>query len=107
MKFHTDENVSSAVALGLKRRGFDVSTTPESGLRGASDEQQLAYCLREQRIMVSHDADMLRLTATGTSHAGIVYCHNRRYKIGELILKLLAVASCVTTAEMKDRIEFL
>lgn len=107
MKFHTDENVSETVALGLERRGFDVSTTPGAGLRGVSDEDQLAYCLREERVMVSHDADMLRLAAAGASHAGIAYCHNQRYKAGELIPKLLALAGRASPAEMRNRIEFL
>jgi uncharacterized protein with PIN domain len=107
MKFHTDEHLSEAVALGLRRRGFDVTTTPQAGLLGVSDEEQLAYCRREERVMVSHDADMLRLAASGLSHDGIAYCHNQRYKPGELILKLLALAGRVSTAEMKNRIEFL
>jgi predicted nuclease of predicted toxin-antitoxin system len=93
MKFHTDEHVPEAVALGLRSRGFDVSTTPQAGLLSASDNEQLAHCRTQERVMVSHDADMLRLAATGIEHAGIAYCHNQRYKPGMLILKLLALAS--------------
>jgi len=107
MKFHTDEHVSEAVALGLRRRGFNVTTTPQSGLLGVSDEEQLAHCRSEERVMVSHDADMLRLATSGVTHNGIAYCHNQRYKTGQLIRKLLALASRVSTAEMKNRIEFL
>lgn len=107
MKFHTDEHVSEAVALGLRRRGFDVSTTPQAGLLGTTDEAQLAYCQREERVMVSHDADMLRLAAAGMMHAGIAYCHNQRYKSGKLILRLLTLAGRVSSDEMKNRIEFL
>jgi hypothetical protein len=36
MKFHTDEHVSEAVALGLRRRGLDVTTTVQAGLLGAA-----------------------------------------------------------------------
>jgi predicted nuclease of predicted toxin-antitoxin system len=45
MKFHTDENVAEVVALGMRRRGFDVTTTSQVGLRGAKDEEQLAFSL--------------------------------------------------------------
>jgi predicted nuclease of predicted toxin-antitoxin system len=107
MKFHTDENVSDAVALGLARRGIDTTTTTQAGLRGVSDEEQIAHCSKQQRILVTHDADILRLAASGTSHSGIAYCHIRQLKTGTLILKLLALAARVTVAEMKDRIEFL
>lgn len=37
IRFHLDENVSTAVAEGLRRRGIDVTTTPEQALIGISD----------------------------------------------------------------------
>ena len=107
MKFHIDEHVSDAVAQGLRRRGFDVTTTAQAGLLGAPDADQLAYCRREEKVMVSHDADMLRLAATGTPHAGIAYCHNQKYKPGQLIARLLLLSSRISPEEMKNRIEFL
>lgn len=82
VKFHTDEHVSDAVAQGLQRRGIDVTTTAQAGLLGAPDHLQLAYALREGRVMVSHDADMLRLAAAGTPHAGVAYCHGKKYGVG-------------------------
>ncbi|WP_256366914.1 hypothetical protein [Anabaena sp. UHCC 0253] len=32
IKFHLDENVSNAIASGLRKRGINVTTTPEQGL---------------------------------------------------------------------------
>jgi hypothetical protein len=43
IKFHLDENVSNAIALGLKRRGIDVTTMNEVGLIGVSDEEQIEF----------------------------------------------------------------
>jgi hypothetical protein len=40
IKFHLDENVSNAIAAGLRKRGIDVTTTPEQGLISVSDEVQ-------------------------------------------------------------------
>lgn len=107
MRFHLDENVSEAVAQGLRRRGIDVTTTPEAKLVRAADSRQLAQAAGEGRVMVSHDTDMLRLAAAGTSHAGIAYCHKQKYKVGQLILKLLALAGRVTAEEMINRVEYL
>jgi hypothetical protein len=107
MKFHTDDHIAAAVAMGLRRRGLDVTTTVQAGLLGSADEAQLAYCRREGRVMVSHDPDMLRLGAAGILHPGIAYCHNQKYKPGELILRLLALAGRVSAEEMKGRVEFL
>ncbi|BAZ28407.1 hypothetical protein NIES4074_08400 [Cylindrospermum sp. NIES-4074] len=39
IKFHLDENVTLAIANGLKRRGIDVTSTPEQEMIGKSDEQ--------------------------------------------------------------------
>jgi len=107
MTFHTDEHVSEAVAQGLRRRGIDVTTTPQAGLLGTEDLEQLAFCRRENRVMVSHDTDMLRLAAAGVTHAGIAYCHNQKYKAGGLISRLLALSRRVPAEQMQNRVEFL
>lgn len=39
IRFHLDENVHRAIAEGLRRRGIDVTTTPEVGLLNATDDQ--------------------------------------------------------------------
>ncbi|REJ58002.1 MAG: hypothetical protein DWQ58_04040 [Microcystis aeruginosa TA09] len=41
LKFHLDESVSNAIAKGLRMRGIDITTSPEEGLIGASDKEQL------------------------------------------------------------------
>ena len=43
IRFHLDENCATAIAEGLRRRGVDVTTTPEAGLLGSGDDEQLAY----------------------------------------------------------------
>ena len=51
LKFHLDESVSNAIAKGLRMRGIDVTTSPEKGLMGSSDEEQLAYALSQGRVI--------------------------------------------------------
>jgi hypothetical protein len=41
LRFHLDESVASAVAAGLRRRGIDVTTATDAGLRQANDEVHL------------------------------------------------------------------
>ena len=53
IRFHFDENGHRAVAEGLIRRGIDVTTTSTAGLPGATDEQQIAHCLAEGRVLFS------------------------------------------------------
>lgn len=47
---------------GLRQRGVDVVTTPESGMLGASDEEHLRRASAEGRVMVTQDDDFLRCT---------------------------------------------
>ncbi|WP_155960363.1 DUF5615 family PIN-like protein [Fischerella sp. PCC 9605] len=51
IRFHLDENVSNAIADGLRRRDIDVTTTPEQGLISVSDEEQVAIALAEGRVI--------------------------------------------------------
>ena len=89
IRVHLDENCSHAIAAGLRRRGIDVTTTPEVGLLGAIDQDQLAYCLAECRVMFSYDDDLLRLAASGVEHAGIAYCQQLKRSIGEIVRGLV------------------
>ena len=107
IKFHLDENVSNAVAEGLRRRGIDVSTTPEAGLMGVSDEAQVAFALAQQRIIFTHDDDLLRLHQTKINHLGIVYCHQGSRSIGELIKALSLIWEWVDPEDMVGQVEFI
>jgi predicted nuclease of predicted toxin-antitoxin system len=66
IKFHLDENVSNAVAESLRRRGIDVTTTPEQNLMGTSDAEQLAFGLEQQRVLFTQDDDLLKLQSPFT-----------------------------------------
>jgi predicted nuclease of predicted toxin-antitoxin system len=54
IRFHLDEHVASTVALGLRLRAIDVSTTSEEGLIAATDEQQLSFAAAQGRVLVTH-----------------------------------------------------
>ena len=82
IRFHLDEQVDVAIARALRRYGVDVTTTIEAGLRTAGDEEQLAYARREQRVLVTHDADFLRLAAAGTDHAGTAFARGQGGLLG-------------------------
>ena len=73
LKFYMDEHVPRAVTEGLRHQGVDVLNAREAGLLGADDEQHLATASSEGRVIVTQDADFLRLHATGRLHSGIVF----------------------------------
>lgn len=107
VRFHLDENVSNAVAEGLRRRGVDVSTTPELSLIGVSDQVQLEFSLSQKRVIFTQDTDFLRMPQTGTNHAGIVFCSQGNKSIGEIIKGLILIWELLEPLDMLGRVEFL
>lgn len=107
IRFHLDEHLHPGLAVGLRAQGIDVSTTIEAGALGADDPQQLAHATAEDRVFVTHDDDFTKLHAAGKSHAGICYCHQTKYSVGELLNMLLLVHGCMSAEEMRGHLEFL
>ncbi len=107
IRFHLDENCSKAIALGLRRLGIDVTTTPEARLLGTLDEEQAAYASSEGRVIFTQDRDFLRIHSAGRPHAGIAYCEKDTRSIGEIISSLALLWEIYEPGEMVDRVEFL
>ena len=107
IRFHFDEHVPGAVARGLRRRGIDVTMPNDVDLLSADDPLHIGFADREQRVIVTHDRDYLVWHARGGEHAGIAYCHQQKYSIGELLDLLGLLAECYSSDEMKGRLEFL
>lgn len=105
-KFLTDEHISNAVALGLRARGIDASTAAEAVQLGALDPALLSFARNEGRVLVTADADHLRLAASGAHHAGILFA-SRDASIGILIGRAMLIAEVLTAEEMSNRVEFL
>jgi hypothetical protein len=107
IRFHLDECCDPAVAAGLRRRGIDVTTTPDVGLLHAEDEEQAVYGLAENRVVVTHDTDFLALHATGIHHAGIAFSQKDTLGIGEVIRRLVLIWEIYEPDEIANRVEFL
>jgi len=91
----------------MKERGIEVTTSAEGGLLRASDEAQLKFALSENRVLVTHDSDFLRLDAAGVPHAGIAYCHQELLSIGEIIRDLVLIWEILEPKDIHGRVEFL
>ncbi|MEB3249143.1 MAG: DUF5615 family PIN-like protein [Merismopediaceae bacterium] len=107
IKFHLDENVSNAVAEGLRRRGIDVTTTPEQNLIGVSDREQLTFAFEQGRVIFTQDNDFLKLHQANIPHSGIAYCHQGSRSIGEVVKTLALIWELVDSEDMVGHIEFI
>ena len=95
------------VAIALRRRGIDVTTSVEAGLRTADDLTHLEFARSQQRVIVTHDADFLRHHAHGIEHAGSAYCRMGERTVGQMIEMLRLMHEALSADEMHDRVEYL
>lgn len=90
---YMDENVHDAITRGLRRRGVDVLTAQEDGMRERPDPEVLDRATALGRVAVSEDADFLAEAA-------------RRQRIGESfggvvrVPQSLAVRVCIDDLEL-------
>jgi predicted nuclease of predicted toxin-antitoxin system len=106
-RFHLDETCRRALADGLRRRGIDVTTTADVGLLGASDPVQLAHAHSQGRVLFTHDADFIALHHGGVPHSGVVYCHQYRHPLGEVIRRLVSLWASREAAELVGQLVYL
>jgi hypothetical protein len=107
LAFHLDEHMDHAIAYGLRSRGIDATTTVEAGLRGAADQAHLEFALREQRVIVTSDADFLAFASQSTAHAGIAYAPRGSRSIGQIVRNLCLMSDCLEPVEMAGQVEYL
>jgi predicted nuclease of predicted toxin-antitoxin system len=107
IRFHLDESADADIATGSRRLGIDVTTTWEVGLSGQMDLMQLDFARHEQRVIVTHDADFLRLAMQRADHGGIAYCRPSARTIGDIIRSLRLIHEVLEPDEMIGHIEYL
>lgn len=107
IRFFVDEHFPGPASQGLRGHGIDVLTVQEAGRRGVPDSEQLAFALAEERVVVSFDPDFLALHQSGVPHAGIAWCPERKYSIGQLVQALLLLHGVLDRASMNCHVEYL
>ena len=107
IRFHFDEHIHTAIAVGLRRRGIDVTTTADAGLIGASDKEHLAVAFSENRVVTTSDEDFLRLHSQGIDHSGIIYCQQGSRSVGDILHNLIFLYECCTAEDMYGQVEYI
>jgi len=91
----------------LRRHGIDVTTATDVGLLHATDEEHLAHAHAVGRLVITRDADFLRLDAAGCPHSGIVYSHPESRTLGELVRRVVLLWEIYDPEDVRNRVEFL
>jgi len=111
IKIYVDENVNYKVVEGLRRRGVGIITVQESNLSGVTDEKLLEYAKSIDACIFTHDDDFLKLEGEwklkGKMHNGIIYVHQQKLSVGEIVRKLKLLVETISLEEMINHVEFL
>ena len=86
-------------------------TVAEDGRADWDDDRLLERALELGRVVFSQDCDFLVLATrwqqARREFAGMVYGHQLRVTVGGAVRDLALIASVMTQAEMRNRVEFL
>ncbi len=110
---YTDEDVTSSLALALRRRGYAAQSAAEAHNLGATDEAQLTHATELGMAILTYNAqDFVALGRSwyfaGREHAGIVISEQfSQRQFGELLRQVLRLLDRVAADEMHNQILFL
>lgn len=111
LAFYLDHHVPSAIADGLRQLQVDVLTVAEDGRADWDDDRLLERALELGRIVFTQDRDFLVLAArwlqSRREFSGMVYGHQLRVTVGGAVRDIALIASVLTQADMRNRVEFL
>jgi predicted nuclease of predicted toxin-antitoxin system len=99
--------MSDALAAGLRLRAIECVRVAELDRRGASDPDHLSWARDGGWVIVTHDGPFVGLAHSTPGHAGLVYCHQNRYSLGELIERLVNLAADETLATLRGKVVYL
>lgn len=111
LAFYLDHHVPAAIANGLRQLQVDVLTVAEDGRSDWDDGRLLERALELGRVIFTQDRDFLVLAArwqeARRDFAVMVYGHQLRITVGGAVRDIALIASVMTQAEMRNRVEFL
>lgn len=108
---YMDHHVPAAITDGLRSRGIDVLTAFEDGHADADDTVLLARATTLGRIVFTRDRDFLAIgraaQSSGTAFGGIVYAHQLRVTIGQVVRDLELICQLIAPDEARNQIHHL
>ena len=106
-----DEHVPRAVTEALRLRQVDILTAQADGRTGIDDSRLLDRANDLGRVVFSQDSDLLseaaRRQERGIPFEGVVYAHQMRATIGQIVQDLELIGKAARPDELRNRVEYL
>jgi hypothetical protein len=109
-KLHLNEHLSWHLAEQLRKLGFDVTSTIESGMVEDDDQAQLGFAVSQRRAIVSINHKHFtplheQCLADGQEHWGIILSTEEPTPV--LRRRLLRLLNTLSADELKNKIRWL
>ena len=110
VKLFLDEDVHVALAIALRKRGYDVIHAQELQGKGKSDDEQLSYAIKGKRCLFSFNVkDFVLLhnkyAQNRWNHYGVIL--SKQLTVGDTMRRLLKILQIFSQESIKNRLEFL
>ena len=107
-----DEHISGVLVNVLRQRGVDAVTVHELGLAGEDDAAVAQVALAQSRIILTRDADFLRLSAEanqqGQAYAPVAYWKQGvRRSVPHLVSRIVGLSNQADYAAICSLVFFL
>lgn len=107
-----EDSMDEDFVKALRSRNVDLLTVAEVRMLNRTDEEQLDWARKNNRVIFSFNTrDFYRLHTIlleqGLSHAGIILTPQQRYGIGELMRGVLQLINTKSAEEMYGQVKFL
>lgn len=86
--FYFDACVQVVIAEQLNHEGIEAITARDLKKLSDDDPSHLQRATEQQRVLVTHDDDFVKMAQRGVEHAGVVFVPTRYRKIGVVVKEL-------------------
>ena len=108
---YMDVHIPQAITDQLRRRGVDVLTAIEDGMRRRDDPLVLERATELGRLVFTYDKRFKKLAerwqAQGRSFAGLLFARQKRATIGKLVNDLEVVAKASEPSDWANMVGYL
>jgi predicted nuclease of predicted toxin-antitoxin system len=111
VRLYLDENVRGAITRALRQRDVDILTVQEEHRMGTPDPEVLDRATELGRVLFTLDDDLLaeatQRQRTGVAFAGVIFAHQLRVPIGQVVEQLELIALAGDPQEFENRVQYL
>jgi len=107
VRFQLDEHLSTAIADALERAGADILTATDAGLCTRPDVEYIERSIADDRVIVTNDADFLRIAHHYPGHSGIIFCTQSTRSITRIIMELSLIYEVLEHDEVRGHVHHI